>query len=118
MPTLAQSLHGYDLGHLRIIAEHWGVELSAPDARTALGELTDALLDRSLVAEIIAALSTDAQSALNMLLNIEGRLPWFQFTRNYGELRPIGPGRRDRERPDRKPISPAEETEFNISRFT
>ena len=70
MPTLAQSLHGHDLGHLRIIAEHWGVELTALDARTALGELTEALLDRSLIAEIIAALSTDAQNALKMLLNI------------------------------------------------
>ena len=33
MPTLAQSLHSHDLGHLRIIAEHWGIELAAPDTR-------------------------------------------------------------------------------------
>ena len=109
MPTLDQSLYSHDLGHLRIIAEHWGVELTAPDARSALGELTEALLDQSLIAEIIAALSADGQSALKMLIKSDGRLPWPQFTRNYGELRPIGPGRRDRERPDREPISPAEE---------
>jgi len=59
MPTLAQSLHSHDLGHLRILAEHWGVELTAPDARSALSELTAALLDATLIAEIISALSND-----------------------------------------------------------
>ena len=106
MPTLTQSLHGHDLGHLRIIAEHWGLELVAPDARNALAELTQALLEQSLVAEITAALSPDAQNALRSLLKSDGRLPWPQFTRSFGDLRPIGPGRRDRERPDRDPISP------------
>ncbi|MFN2235819.1 MAG: helicase-associated domain-containing protein, partial [Anaerolineales bacterium] len=109
MPTLLQSLHGHDLGHLRIIAEHWGVELNAPNARTGLAELNKAILDPSLVTEISAALSLDAQSALRLLLSSDGRLPWPQFTRSYGDLRPIGPGRRDRERPDRSPISPVEE---------
>ncbi|MFC1996138.1 hypothetical protein ACFLXI_00855, partial [Chloroflexota bacterium] len=109
MPTLAQSLHSHDLGHLRILAEHWGVELVAPDARNALVELAEALLNPELVAEIVAALSTDGQNALEILLKNEGRLPWLQFTRKFGELRAVGPGRRDRERPDREPISPAEE---------
>ena len=109
MPTLIQSLHGHDLGHLRIIAEHWGVELNAPNARTGLAELTQAILDQSLVAEITAALSPDAQSALRLLLNSDGRLPWPQIARSFGDLRQIGPGRRDRERPDRDPISSVEE---------
>jgi hypothetical protein len=109
MPTLIQSLHGHDLGHLRIIAEHWGVELKAPNARSGFAELTQALLDQSLVVEISAALSPDALSALRLLLNSDGRLAWAQFIRSYGDLRSIGPGRRDRERPDRSPISPVEE---------
>jgi hypothetical protein len=109
MPTLAQSLHNHDLGHLRILAEHWGIELTAPDVRTALADLTAALLDATLVSEIILALSSESQKALETLVKNEGRLPWPQFIRSFGDLRAVGPGRRDRERPDREPISSAEE---------
>jgi len=108
MPTLAQSLHSYDLGHLRIIAEHWGLELSAPDTRTALPILTTALLDLELLTEIVTALPTETQTALATLLKSEGRLPWPQFVRTFGAVRAMGPGRRDRERPDRNPVSAAE----------
>jgi hypothetical protein len=109
MPTLAQSLHAHDLGHLRIVAEHWGIDLKAPDARTALAELTSALLNEELVAEIVGAFSDEGQAALNMLIQNEGQVPWPQFTRRFGEVRAVGPGRRDRERPDRHPISASEE---------
>ena len=95
MPTLAQSLHGHDLGHLRILAEHWGVELAAPDTRTALSELIKALLDPMLVSEVVLALSDESQAALDRLLKNEGRLSWPQFTRSFGDLRAVGPGRRD-----------------------
>jgi len=108
MPTLAQSLHSHDLGHLRIIAEHWGLELAAPEARSALPLLSAAMLEPDLVAEIVAAQAPQAQQALESLLENEGRLPWAQFTRSFGEVRTMGPGRRDRERPDRNPISAAE----------
>ncbi len=108
MPTLAQSLHSHDLGHLRIIAEHWGAELSASDARSALPNLSSTLLNSELIAEIIEALPPESQSAINALIENDGKIPWPQFTRRFGDLRPIGPGRRDRERPDRDPISPAE----------
>jgi hypothetical protein len=33
---------------------------------------------------------------------------WQQFIRRFGVVREMGPGRRDRQRPDRQPISPAE----------
>ena len=108
MPTFAQSLLSHDLGHLRIIAEHWGVELNAPDTRSALHQLSEALLEPKLIAEIYAALTPQAQNALKALLENEGRLPWAHFTRNFGEVRAMGPGRRDRERPDRDPVSAAE----------
>ncbi len=108
MPDLEHSLHGHDLGHLRIIAESWGVELDAPDVKTALPELTAQLLDTSVVTEIFAALPEEAAAALTTLKNNAGRLPWGQFTRRFGEVREIGPGRRDRQRPDQNPISAAE----------
>jgi hypothetical protein len=108
MPDLEHSLHGHDLGHLRIIADSWGVGLDAPDVKAALPELTHQLLDADLVAEIFAALPEEAAAALTALKNNAGRLPWGQFTRRFGKVREIGPGRRDRQRPDQNPISAAE----------
>lgn len=108
MPTLTQSLHSRDLGHLRIIAEHWGIELSAPDTRAALSILSSDILNPELIAEIIETLPLEVQNAITALLENNGKIPWLQFTRTYGDVRPMGPGRRDRERPDRAPASTTE----------
>jgi hypothetical protein len=108
MPDLKQSLLNHDLGHLRIVAEAWGVELAAPETREALTELRDSLLERELVAEIFESLPELVRAALAALQQKDGRIPWAQFIRSYGEIREIGPGRRDRERPDRNPVSAAE----------
>lgn len=108
MPDLKQSLLSYDFGHLNILAEHWGIELDTPDAKTALPILVEHMLHGELLTEIIETLTTEAKPALATLRSNHGRLPWAQFTRQFGEVREMGPGRRDRERPDRTPASPAE----------
>jgi hypothetical protein len=64
--------------------------------------------DRALLGEVVEALPADAQQALAALLANEGHMPWAQFERLYGEIRTMGPARRDRERPDLDPVSPAE----------
>jgi hypothetical protein len=108
MPDLIHSLHKQDLGHLRIIAEFWGLELEARDADSAREELTASLLDFDLLTELLAALSPQADSALTDLVNSGGKIPWAAFTRKYGDLREMGAGKRDRERPQLKPASTAE----------
>lgn len=108
MPDLLQALQGHDLGFLKIIAEAWGIPLNAPDAHTALPVLVAALTDRSLAGEVIEALPDEAKAALEVLLENEGRMPWAAFSRRFGEVRTFGQARRDRERPDLTPISPAE----------
>lgn len=108
MPDLQTSLQGRDLGHLRIIAEHWGLDLTAPDARVGLQRLIPALLDRFLLEEVVETLPADCRRALDDLLQNEGRIAWATFTRRYGTLREMGPARRDRERPDLVPTSPTE----------
>jgi hypothetical protein len=108
MPDLKQSLLDRDLGHYRIIAEHWGISLDAPDARGAVNSLVSSLLDIDLITEILEALPEPAIQALKALQRKKGRVPWYQFTRNFGEVREMGPGRRDRERPDRNPTSTVE----------
>ena len=108
MPDLVQSLQSRDLGHLHIVASLWGVELLSTDANEALTELAAALLDPALVREIVDALSAEALSALDALAEEGGRIPWATFVRRFGEIREIGPGRRDREQPYLQPISAAE----------
>jgi hypothetical protein len=108
MPDLTQSLQGRDLGHLRLVAGLWELDFSAPDARTGLRRLAQAMLDRTAVARVIAALPEEARRALDDLLLSEGRLSWAVFTRRYGAVREMGPGRRDRDLPHQNPTSPAE----------
>ncbi len=108
MPDLFHSLQGRDLGHQRIVASLWGIELNAPDAHTGLPFLVKAMLDRRFMAEIVEGLPAEAQSALHALITHEGRLAWGVFVRRFGGLREMGPGRRDRERPYLSPISPTE----------
>jgi hypothetical protein len=99
MPDLSQSLQGRDLGHLRIIAELWGLEFSAPDARVGLQRLVLLLQDRPLLAETIQSLPEAAQAALEEILRSDGRMPWSLLVRRYGAVREMGAARRDRERP-------------------
>ncbi len=108
MPELLQSLLKQDIGHLRIIAEFWGIELESITADDAREELSASLLDAELIAEVVEVLSPQAQSALRALVKAEGRIPWVVFTRQYGDIREMGAAKRDRERPHLKPASTAE----------
>ena len=108
MPDLIQSLQGQDLNHLKIIAELWGIELSAPDARAGLQRLVPAMLDRRLVDEALEPLPAEARAALDDLIAHQGQIPWALFVRRYGQVREMGPARRDREKPYQVSPIPAE----------
>lgn len=108
MPTLEQSLQRADIGHLRIIAELWGLELESTGVESVLEELCASLLDLETVSETLEVLPADARSALNELAAADGKIEWTIFTRKYGEIREMGSGKRDRERPHLKPVSIAE----------
>ena len=108
MPDLLHSLQSRDLGHLRIVAALWGVELVSVEPAAALNERAAALLDPALAREIVDTLPAEARSALEALAEEGGRIPWATFARRFGEIREVGPGRRDREQPYFQPISAAE----------
>ena len=108
MPDLIQSLHGRDLGHLRIVASLWGVELKSVEIEPAFQELAAALLVPELAGEVVSTLPAEAQEALAALAAEGGRMPWATFIRRYGEIREVGPGRRDRDQIHLNPISAAE----------
>ena len=108
MPDLFHSLLKQDIGHLRVIAELWGLELASSKAEGALEELSASLLDPDLFAELIDTLPPEADSAITALVNSGGRLPWTTFTRKYGDIREAGAGKRDREKLYLKPSSVTE----------
>jgi len=108
MPDLIQSLQGRDLGHLRIVASLWGVELKSVEIEPAFQELAADLLVPELAGEVVSTLPAEAQEALAALAAEGGRMPWATFIRHYGEIREVGPGRRDRDQIHLNPISAAE----------
>src|SRR5215208_1909268 len=108
MPDLLHSLLKQDIGHLRIVAEFWGLELDSITAEEAREELSASLLDAELATELIDALSPQADTAIRALVEEGGRIPWVTFARKYGDIREMGPGKRDRERPHLKPSSTTE----------
>jgi len=108
MPDLVHSLQSSDLGHLRIVASFWGIELTSPEPVEALRELSAAMLDVQLVEEMIESLPLEAKQVLEALLLKKGRIPWQDFSRRFGKLREVGAGQRDREKIYRNPVSPVE----------
>jgi hypothetical protein len=108
MPDLYHTFLKYDLGHLRIVAGLWGLELESNDADSAAEELASALLDPEPVHETMEILQPDALTALKALAASNGKMEWSSFARRSGEIREMGAGKRDREHPHLKPISSAE----------
>ncbi len=108
MPDLLHSILKQDIGHLRIVAGLWGIELDSNDEDSAREELSASLLDPELVAELIDSFTPQAREALTMLTNAEGRIPWATFVRQFGDIREMGAGKRDRERPHLRPASTSE----------
>ncbi len=108
MPDLYHTFLKYDLGHLRIVAGLWGLELESNEADPAAEELAAAILDPEPVHETMEILPPGASSALKTLAASNGKMEWSAFARRFGEIREMGAGKRDRERPHLKPISAAE----------
>lgn len=108
MPDLSQVFQPNDLGFIRIVASLWGVDLSSSDPAAAALELAEFLCDAELVEEVVSTLPKDGRAALEALTGAGGRIPWGTFTRRFGEVREMGPGKRDREQPHLHPASAIE----------
>ena len=93
MPNLFQSLQNRDLGHLRIVAQFWGIDLQEGERKAALKELSERLLNAELAAEVFETLPDDALRATQTLAENQGKLPWAAFERQFGTVREAGPGR-------------------------
>lgn len=108
MPSLEKSLSQNDLGYLNIVAELWGYDLNAENQRQGVQVLQEIMTQEDLLLEVIETLPPESQQALLELARNKGRIPWTLFERKYGNIRQMGPARRDREMPHLAPQSTAE----------
>lgn len=108
MQPLARTLQDHDLGHLRVVAELWGLDPPGGAPPQAARSLALRMLEPTALAETLAALPAEALAVVHRLAAEHGRLPLADLTRRFGPLREFGAGRRDREKPWRSPASPLE----------
>lgn len=108
MPDLLQSFLDRDVGFLQIVAAFWGVSSPVDDDLTGRSMFARSLLDAGLAVDLLAELPLPAAAALADLQQNDGRVLWSTFTRRHGNIRELGPGRRDREQPHLHPVSASE----------
>ena len=108
MPTISETFQDYESDMLGMIAEQWGIEDDIDPKKSIKKQLTHLLNNKVLFVEIFRSLPANTQSALKHVLSDGGKTPAAQFMRLFGEIREMGAGAREKERPDRNPISTAE----------
>ena len=108
MKTLGQSLIDYELPVLRAIADSRAVLLNSLDQSTIINQLIDTLLSPIATAIVVDDLSPAEQEALNFLLKHDGQVEGPRFSRQFGDIRSMGPARLEREQPWQNPINSAE----------
>jgi hypothetical protein len=108
LPTLRKCLIDTELARMRVIARLWGADAQATRPLELAAELAQYMSDPGNAADTWENLSEDERAAFNGLLGAGGPMPSAAFQRRYGEIRPVGPGRLEREAPWRDPVSAAE----------
>nr|MBN1228127.1 helicase-associated domain-containing protein [Anaerolineae bacterium] len=108
MPSTVRALIDYDIDLLEVIASQWDIDLAAADRVEMVGELAAAMTRPEAVLDTWNRLDEPQQQALYDLLANDGRRALSHFVRVYGEIRPMGPARREREKPWVNPASVTE----------
>lgn len=90
------------------MADLWDAPVEATSARDAANALAIYMLQQERLAVARESLPADARRALDALLAVRGRMPAATFERRFGAIRPMGPGRLERERPWQSPANAAE----------
>jgi hypothetical protein len=106
--TLLASLVDYDIVMLNALASMRGATLSSQNPLHAARELAEQLLTPTSLALTLAELSDEAREALSTLQRADGWMESPRFTRRFGTVRPMGPGRMQRERPWETPVNVTE----------
>jgi hypothetical protein len=108
MPGLVQNLKNQDAGFLQIVADLWGIDISATKDMELIPSIAQPILTQLSNPGILDEFPEDVQLALKDLIQNQGALPWSLFVRRHGMVREMGAARRDRQKPYLNPASPAE----------
>src|SRR5258707_4322637 len=108
MQDLTRTLLDYDVELLRVIANRWDVDLNMRDQQEAAETLAQCMLNPDKVNDAWDRLTDEQRGALQTLLASGGKMPSAVFSRLFGEIRAMGPGKMDREKPYLNPASLAE----------
>lgn len=107
MYSLEQAFMEHELIVLRVIGEWWEMDLTGQDKLACAKALAERFVTLGMAAEI-EFLPPEEGEAMHTLVAAGGRLPVATFSRQYGEVRQMGPGRLEREEPWYEPESVAE----------
>ncbi len=108
MQDLNQTLLAYDLEMLRVIANRWDVDLNTRDPQEAAARLVAVMRSPDRVTDAWNRLDDDQRRALQTLLGGGGTMSAALFKRLFGDIRPMGPGKLEREKPYLSPVGLAE----------
>ncbi|MBZ0306703.1 MAG: hypothetical protein K8I82_11605, partial [Anaerolineae bacterium] len=109
MINLKSTLLDYDIDLLILIAHRWDVDLDARDVRAAAEQVAEFMLQPEHAAHEWSRLEDRERGALQVLLGApEHKMPLAKYTRIYGEIRQMGPDKRNREKPHLSPVGIAE----------
>jgi Helicase conserved C-terminal domain len=112
MRTLLASLGDYSMAMLRGIAELRGVMPATNVREEVAAQLAGELAGPHATSIALSRISAEAGQAWAALCAAGGHIKVPAFTREYGAIRAIGPGRLEREFAWRQPETPAEELWF------
>lgn len=107
MRTLQQALQDHELIVLRVIGEWWELDLTGSDKDGSIEEL-DMTLQRLDLKTEKAHSPPEEAAALDALIEHGGRMTVAAFSRRFGEVRMMGPGKLEREEPWFDPENAAE----------
>jgi len=112
MRTLLASLNDHPMALLRGIANRRGVALTTNARADAALQLAAMLAEPGATEHTLRLLSPQAQTAWRALCRADGRMKVPAFTRSFGAVRPLGPGKLEREQPWNAPVNATEELWF------
>ena len=104
MPTLLETIGEYEEDLLGIIARQWGIEIEDIPVKK-LSRYVVERITQNAIRDFFESLPESDIATLKTLAANKGRILWTQFVRKHGELREMGPVRRQREQPDTQPTS-------------
>ncbi len=108
MRLLKSCLLDEPLPRLSAIADAWDISPEVASTREMAEAMAEHMLTRDAVGRAVNALQPEAQAALGALVAASGRMPAAAFERRFGAVRPMGPGKLERERPWLAPANPTE----------